>query len=696
MHIIHLIVGNWVLAFAGAQFIYITRFMSKLLFFTSIVLVLLNSCTSKTIDTNANATNDSIKKYLELAGNDSLNVKLRNKYNDKAFSLVDVSKNDTLTRYYLSKISFNYMNVKNEVFLNKIGKIHLEKSIAANDTLNLARCYRYKAGFLKNKFVYDSSFYFYNKAEKFYKRTNDILGLGVVYLNKGFVQQEVFDYFGAEISFINAYNIFNKIGNKERIFAVYNQLGLIYLDLKDFEKASMYFNNALEYINENDNKSKAIIMSNIGFVLQRQSKYKEAIISYKKTLKVIEDIKKYQLVYSNILDNLIHCKFEIGDYKNSYKLILESLIIRRKINNPSNIYLSLFKLSDYYLYKKQISLAKKYALDGLSVAKKSKNKSDYLDALIQITKIDKSYIPIYYQEYIDLNEKLQEEERKTRNNFFRIQFETDKIIQEKDKAINQKWLIISISGAIILIITLLFIISRQRNKQKELQLLQEQQKANEEVYELMLAQKSKEEAIRKNEKKRIALELHDGVMNKLASTRLNLDVLKYKKDAETIEKCVPHIAEIYTIEQEIRNITHDLTQESIVIGNSFSTLMNDFINTQNSTYPKTHFKLEMEETISWNNIPSSIKMNLFRIVQEATHNINKFAKAKKVVISFVLDEQNICLSITDNGIGFDPEIPSEGIGLKNMKQRVNNLKGKLIIQSIKNKSTSINIAIPLK
>jgi signal transduction histidine kinase len=88
-------------------------------------------------------------------------------------------------------------------------------------------------------------------------------------------------------------------------------------------------------------------------------------------------------------------------------------------------------------------------------------------------------------------------------------------------------------------------------------------------------------------------------------------------------------------------------------------------------------------------------MNLFRIVQEATHNINKFAKAKNVVISFVLDEQNICLSITDNGKGFDPENNTDGIGLKNIKQRVDNLNGKCIIQSIKNKSTSINIAIPV-
>ena len=55
-----------------------------------ILFLLLYSCTPKTADKADTANNDSIKKYLDLAGNDTLDAKLRNKYNDKAFSLVDV------------------------------------------------------------------------------------------------------------------------------------------------------------------------------------------------------------------------------------------------------------------------------------------------------------------------------------------------------------------------------------------------------------------------------------------------------------------------------------------------------------------------------------------------------------------------------------------------------------------------------
>ncbi len=285
-------------------------------------------------------------------------------------------------------------------------------------------------------------------------------------------------------------------------------------------------------------------------------------------------------------------------------------------------------------------------------------------------------------------------ERKFRDKFARIAYETDEIAQEKEKAISQKWIVIGVSGFIIFIIVLLLIITRQRTKQKELQLLQSQQKANEEIYDLMLSQKGIEEEARQNEKKRIAIELHDGVMNKLASTRLNLDVLHHKIDAQTVKECLGPIKEIYKIEQEIRNISNDLSLDIFKSYNSFKGLIEDFLNTQNKTYT-THFKLEMEETIKWENISSSIKMNLFRIIQEASHNINKFANARNAVISFIIDTNNLCLSVTDDGKGFDVENQTEGIGLKNIKQRVASLKGKCIIQSINNHSTSINIAIPL-
>ena len=283
-------------------------------------------------------------------------------------------------------------------------------------------------------------------------------------------------------------------------------------------------------------------------------------------------------------------------------------------------------------------------------------------------------------------------ERNFRDKFARIAYETDEITQEKDKAINQKWIIGTIAGVVILIIALLLIITRQRSRQKRLQLQQSHQKANEEIYDLMLTQKSKEEQARQSEKKRIAIELHDGVMNRLASTRLNLNVLSHQKDEETINKCLVHIEGIYKIEQEIRNITHNLNLDVFKDIHSFVILLNDFIATQNAT-TDSQYILEADNSIDWDYFSSVIKMNLYRIIQEASHNANKYAQATNVIITLTLDGNNICLSITDNGKGFDTNADMEGMGLKNITHRVESLKGKVVIQS-NNKSTSINIASP--
>jgi signal transduction histidine kinase len=286
-------------------------------------------------------------------------------------------------------------------------------------------------------------------------------------------------------------------------------------------------------------------------------------------------------------------------------------------------------------------------------------------------------------------------ERNFRDKFARIAYETDEISQEKETAIKQKWIIVTIAGVIIVIIVLLLIITRQRSKQKELQFQQLQQKANGEIYHLMLAQKAKEDEARQTEKKRIARELHDGIMNKLSSTRLNLAILSKKTDTETIQKCLTYINQINQIETDIRNISHDLNQDVFQEEDSFRKMIEDFVNQQNTT-SKTHYELELDNDIDWNAISSEIKMHLYRIIQEASHNINKYGQAKKASISLVLDAPNICMAITDNGIGFDTSVSSKGIGIQNMQTRVKLLNGKFSIRSTKRDTTCVNIAIPIK
>ena len=88
---------------------------------TLLTLVLLGC--NNTSTTKNKATNDSIKKFLEIAKNDTVDFKIRDKYNEKAFNLLDLSVNDSVLRNNLSKISLYAIRTDNHKHFIKFSKI---------------------------------------------------------------------------------------------------------------------------------------------------------------------------------------------------------------------------------------------------------------------------------------------------------------------------------------------------------------------------------------------------------------------------------------------------------------------------------------------------------------------------------------------------------------------------------------------
>ncbi len=671
----------------------------RYIFWTIILLVSLCSCNTKTVDKDAQDRNDSIQKYLELAGNDSLDSKLRNKYNSKALSLVDLSKNDTLTRFYIYNISCNYFDTKDWVDYKETEKIHFQISTAEKDTLNLARFYRCKGSYYRENKNFDSAYYYYIKAEKFYKKTKDLYGLAKVYVYKCDIEFYKDDYLGADLSAQKALNYYKTTILKKNQFELLLYIGNSAHNLKDYKKAINTFNLAMTMAKKYKLEDSQIhcvgtCLNNIGNVYREQKKYNEAIYYFNSALKENGLLKKDPVLFGFILNNLSDCKLHTKDYSGLPNLLFKSIeLLNNSVQGIKESTISYIYLSNYYESIKDSLKAQLYAEKALKFAKRSNSPYYYLTALSNAGSFDNKKAPYYFKEYHKKSDSLRFMERKARNQYYKIQLATNEISLDRANAIKHKWVILALAGVVILIIALLLIITGQRSKQNRMQFQESQLKANEEIYDLMFNQKTKEDSARQSEKKRIAIELHDGVMNRLASTRLNLNILSYQKDEETINKCLSYIEGIYEIEQEIRNIAHDLNTEIFNESNSFVTLLNDFVATQNAT-TSSKYQLEIDADLNWNHISSGIKMNLYRIIQEASHNSNKYAQATKVKISLVLDKNNICLSVTDNGKGFDTNANSEGIGLKNIKLRVESLKGKVVIKSNK-KSTSINIAIPL-
>jgi signal transduction histidine kinase len=240
-----------------------------------------------------------------------------------------------------------------------------------------------------------------------------------------------------------------------------------------------------------------------------------------------------------------------------------------------------------------------------------------------------------------------------------------------------------------------FIFVSQRNKHRLLMFKEQQQIANGEIYNLMISQQKTIEENRAKEKKRVARELHDGVLGKMFGVRMNLDTMNTAQDEHAIKSRLEYLAELKQIEQDIREISHDLNRENTELINNFVVILINLIENQRKAF-KTKIDFSLDKKIQWEGISNEVKINLYRIVQEALQNCNKYAQAKIITISFVLEgEHGIRLSIQDNGVGFNYRKIKKGIGLQNIEFRTKECNGKLEIKTKPGEGTQLSIEVPI-
>ena len=369
--------------------------------------------------------------------------------------------------------------------------LNYNKSVIAKDTLNIARYYRSKAAYFRKTQVLDSAFYYYIKTEKFYKKTNDELGLAVVYKNKSQIQFRLDDYSGANLSAKKAYAYFKNTNNTRFQCDVLTIIGNSSHNLRDYENAIRAFETVMIIIKINKLEYKSFsltgtCLNNIGNAYREQKIYSKALYYFNLALKEKNLIKKDPVLIGFLLNNLSDCKLHLKDYSGFPNLLIKSIdLLNNSDEGIKESTISYVYLSNYYFAIKDTVNAQLYAEKALMISKQSKAPYYYLTALSNAGSVDSKKAPKYIIEYHKKNDSLLFIERNARNQYYKIQFETNEIKEEKETAIKQKWIIVSIAGVVTLIITLLLIITKQRSNQKDLQFLQSQQKANEEIYDLM-------------------------------------------------------------------------------------------------------------------------------------------------------------------------------------------------------------------
>lgn len=658
------------------------------------VVVFLNACTSKQPLKNKSAlvATDSTDFYITQSEQTSLNFNEQHHFLEHAYQLTENTQ-DTVKNQNLLKIAYQTYLLNDSIFFKKVNSEALLLSEKLHDSAAIADAHWNYGNFFVDKEVMDSAYYHYNKAYNNFRAIQNEYYSGKILFNMAFIQGRLHNPIESEILTYNAITKFEPLNKNSELYECYNHLGLIYLDINDYSKALDANNKALDYLKKIGQKgiSYEKSLNNIGLVYEQKGDYKKAVVNFNKALE--NDSLKFKDInfYAILIDNLAYNQFKSGDTAQVLNKFNKALKIRDSLNNNTGITIGKLHMAEYYAANKDKPKALNLVKEALNLATQVNNNGYKLSSLKLLSKIDTLQTSTYLKTYIAIKDSLLIKERTLQNKFTRIQFETDTYIKETDFLTKQRLWIILISTITLSILSLLYIGKRQQARKKELAFEKHQQRTNEQIYGLIIEKQAKLEEGRLNERNRIAEELHDGILGKLFGTRMNLGFLDLKGDDKNLQKFDASINELQNIEKEIRTISHALKNDLLASQSNFMIIVEDLINNQDTVSGFT-CNLTSDKTINWANFNDNIKINLYRIIQEALQNINKHAKATKVFVDFSMNNSNLILKIQDDGLGFDIKKTKSGIGLKNIRSRVEKISGTLTIRSTINKGTTIIIS----
>ena len=189
------------------------------------------------------------------------------------------------------------------------------------------------------------------------------------------------------------------------------------------------------------------------------------------------------------------------------------------------------------------------------------------------------------------------------------------------------------------------------------------------------------------EKKRISEVLHDGIAQMLYAIKLNIFSFKEGPGKPEVFEQVNQL--LNQSIRDIRNISFELAPSILTdfgLGPTLEDLTGRLSNSQ------LHFTTKVSgihKTIDF-----QLQLNIFRIIQELINNAIKHATASKIAIEVIKKNKDIAVTVSDNGIGFEPENqtePPKGIGLSSIKNRLRLYKGTIKIESGPETGTTVYI-----
>lgn len=376
----------------------------------------------------------------------------------------------------------------------------------------------------------------------------------------------------------------------------------------------------------------------------------------------------------------------VGKIPESKIFYLKAFEISKSDNYQKQLALLLNNYAYVLMYEGKSDSVKLVLTDALNISRRLNSTGleasildSYSDYYASIGDTAQSFI--YYKKSVKLKNENRKKQQVEKSLFLATVFETEKkekqIVVQKNEISRSRVVILGVLLLLAISMTVLVYFSEKSKVRKAMIKTLEGVKKLEVANALIQGQD--------DERKRLAMDLHDGIAPKIGVLKMSIETSFDQNDAT--KKTISNLDEIA---RDIREVSHRMLPSQLE-GKGLVIALENFINlAAQSNKNKIVFYHNLSDRLN-----ARLEKNLFFLAYELINNAIKHSNADKINIQLLKQNKMICLSVEDNGMGFDTTLGMEGLGLKNIRQRVNFLEGDLLIDSELNRGTEIIIEVGL-
>jgi two-component system, NarL family, sensor kinase len=530
------------------------------------------------------------------------------------------------------------------------------------------------------------------------KRTNDFAGQGFCLRSLGNIEYDKNNYEKALALYLQASPLFEKANDKKGLAGNYIWVGNVFNEgLRQYDKATEYFSKSLALALElNDSSLISYNYNNLGQAFYFQKKYNQAFEYYYAS----RDIKRLlndKRGLGNAFGNISNIYFDTANYALALIYNDSALQIRTEQNDKKGIATSLANGGNILLLLKNYEAAFNNYQKALKLGTEIEFKEPVIESYNGLSKYyeqtgNASQALTYYKLYKTANDSVYNSDIAQQIAVLQTRYETAKKEQEiKDKnfQISKRNYWIAAISVLLLLGSLLGYSYYRRFKLKKEKQLQAEIMHQQDIATRGILQAEE------NERERIARELHDGVGQMMSAAKMNLSAMEHdlaftnENQKNAFDRIVNLVDEGC---KEVRTVSHQMMPNAL-LKKGLASAIREFIDKIDNRVLKVDLYSEgLNERIDTNT-----ETVLYRVVQECVNNVIKHSGANHLDISLIKDTEGISVTIEDNGKGFDTTQKAnfDGIGLKNIRTRIEYLKGTVDFDSTPGNGTLVAIHVPV-